>query len=225
MVIYFDGGCFKDPNNKGFGQHRTICISYGIVLHCSEQAPVEANGGYTMKCSFDGMHEHIAFLEAFKLLKSRNIDYKKVSFYTDAQEIAYANLFLHTENYHPTQKKTFVDIMKKCISFLEMEAYTEEIFDCLNNSFFVKLKSHKGIVDNMRVDYLVRKHFHQAPIKPYYEYIRQFEIPFNHKDSLISLVNDNAQVNMQINKESLLCNIQKIKQNTQTTNIINEFTI
>lgn len=225
MVIYFDGGCFKDPNNKGFGKHRTICISYGIVLHCNEQEPVEANGGYTMKCSFDGMHEHIAFLEAFRLLKSHNIDYKKVSFYTDAQEIAYANVFLHTDNYHPTQKKTFIDIMKKCICLLQMEHYSEEIFDCLNNSFFVKLKSHNGIVDNMRVDYLARKHFHKADIKPYYEYIKQFDIPFNHKDSLIALLNENNEVDMKMNKQSLLSNILKIKENLQSTNTINEFTI
>lgn len=225
MVIYFDGGCFKDPNNKGFGQHRTICISYGIVLHCNEEAPVESNGGYTMKCSFDGMHEHIAFLEAFRLIKDRNIDYKKVSFYTDAQEIAYAHLFLHQENYYPTQKKTFIDIMKKCISLLEMEKHTEEIFDCLNNGFFVKLKSHKGIVDNMRVDYLARKHFHKAHIKPYYEYIKQFEIPFNHKDSLITSIDNNSEINIQINKKEILCNIQKIKENAQSINTTKELTI
>lgn len=220
MVIYFDGGCFKDPNNKGFGKHRTICISYGIVLHCNEQDPVEANGGYTMKCSFDSMHEHIAFLEAFKLLKSRNIDYKKVSFYTDAQEVAYAQSFLHKENYHPYQKEKLIGNLNKCIKLLGIEKYKEEILDCLNNSLFIKVKGHNGLIDNLRVDYLARKHFHKGVIQPYNDYIKQFDFPFNRKEYLLHHDLGNTEPPLFLNKNLLLSNIQKLKESPQ--NITNK---
>lgn len=178
MIIYFDGSRFNEHQPDTPYKKRTLCMAYGIVLHQGSDDPIENMGKYIMPVRYDGLHEYIAFLEAFKLLKEHSIDYQKVSFFTDSEEIAYAQLFLHSDNYRTSMQEQTINAFDKAIKLLGMEDMVDEVFDCLNNCRFTKLKSHSGIIDNMRVDYLARKAYEEIEPMPYKEYIQRYDLPF-----------------------------------------------
>jgi ribonuclease HI len=180
MILYFDGasyGHIKDTNET--------LLTYGVLLHNKDNEPIEAYGQHAVTHVNKMKHEYIAFLESFKLLKKNGLDYRKVSFYTDSEEIANAQLLLHSENNMVLKKEKFLITLKHAVKFLKMSKDMDEIIDCLSNSRFVKVKSHNQTVDNIRVDHLTRSAYKKTKPKKYKDFLKCISVsgvglPFVH---------------------------------------------
>jgi len=167
MIIYFDGasyGFVKDSNK--------LLLTYGVLLHNGSEEPVEIHGKHLVARHYKGNHEMIAFLESFKLLKEQNIDCKKVSFYTDSQEMVDAQFILHPENNKELRKDKFLVSLKHSLKLLKITDSLDEVIDCLLNSRFVKIKGHNNTVDNIRVDHLTRHAYKNTTPKKYDDFLK-----------------------------------------------------
>lgn len=197
MIIYFDGGQNAGPKNTN-NKDKCVVSTYGVLLHNGKEEPIEKNGKYVLPIKYISIYEHIAFLEAFKVIKENNLNYKDVSFYTDSEDIAYAQTYLHNDNFMNIKADKFLVYLNQALYLLDMENNKEEVIDCLLNSRFIKLKSHtkKSSVDNVRVDYLAKSAFKdEKPISyekfltcSFFKYtgvneVIEFNLPFMSKNN------------------------------------------
>lgn len=173
MIIYCDGGLYFPPKNTA-KKDKTVTVTYGVLFHCGSENPIEKSGKYQLSLQYQSVYEHIAFLESFRLLKENQIDYKKVSFFTDSEDIAYAQTYLHKENYSNKKSEAFLAQLDLALHVLSLEHYKQEVIDCLLNSRFQKIKSHtkKFTVDNIRVDYLAKSAFSASEPISYHEFLK-----------------------------------------------------
>lgn len=187
MIIYCDGGLYFPPKNTA-RKDRTVTVTYGVLFHCGYDEPIETSGKYELSLKYQSIYEHIAFLESFKLLKDNNIDYKKVSFFTDSEDIGYAQTYLHKDNYATTRCEKFLNELGMALHVLSMEHYKEEVIDCLLNSTFHKIKSHTKnfTVDNMRVDYLSKLAFNEKKPLSYQNFLECSFFKYKTVDSVVS---------------------------------------
>lgn len=172
MIIYFDGGQNAGPKNIP-RKDKCVTSTYGVLLHNGQEEPIEKHGKYVIPLKYNSIYEHIAFLEAFKVIKENNLNYKEVSFYTDSEDIAYAQTYLHKDNFMNIKADKFLVHLNQALDLLDMKKNKDEIIDCLLNSRFFKLKSHtkKFTVDNVRVDYLAKSAFKEENPISYEKFI------------------------------------------------------
>jgi ribonuclease HI len=164
MIIYFDGAEYRQKNN--------VILSYGVLFHGGQEKPIETSGFYELGRNMLGVHEEVAFVEAFLLLKKENISYKEVSFYSDSETLVNASFWLEEKNYVPSKKLFIENIMKRVLKNINKLEIFDEVMDCLKNSRFQKVKAHKKntSIDNIRVDYLA-KNYKKENILCYEEFL------------------------------------------------------
>jgi ribonuclease HI len=154
-LVFFDGGQYFF--NAGIPRsQQTVHNTYGVLIHIGQEDPIEFYGKDILPKKFDGMHEYIAFIRCCEVLKKEKINYENVEFYTDCENLAYAPMYLHEDNYMMVKKESLILHMKRALDALDMKDSYDLVMEVLKKGVFHKVKSHRQCVDNMRVDYLAK---------------------------------------------------------------------
>lgn len=167
VIIYFDGGTYKEKiDNKV-----QFKASYGVLMHKGLEDPIESLGSHNVPLHCANRHEYVAFVEAYKLIKEHEIEYKDIHFYTDCDMLAFSNLYLHKDNYYVETKKKLLEEIKLTANVLGIGSAYHDIIECLEKSIFHKVKSHDNCIDNFRVDYLSKQAYKKNKPLCYQEFL------------------------------------------------------
>jgi ribonuclease HI len=149
MIIYYDGS-----ETAISGSHNSI-TSFGI--HVNHQGEILEHAD-AFEIRAPGCHELIALIEAVKFIQPYQITADQASFYTDDELTVGAN---HQWNAGTGQNRSSFYTFKRRIETILKHRYSEDIinqvYHYVEHARFVKVRSHSGVVNNHRVDYLAKR--------------------------------------------------------------------
>lgn len=151
ILIYLDGSSVQLSPKGG----KQVSVGWGLVALAND-TQVEQFGAHQLPISFSGYHEQIALVEAVRYAHQQGFTPEEVSFYTDDEILRNAQEGLHPGNCRASWTNQLRDRICKLVG----HAYEVEMWPLvetyLRGARVNKLKSHRNLVYNHRVDYLAK---------------------------------------------------------------------
>ncbi len=151
VIIYLDGSSV--PLNTG--QNRRAGLGWGIVVLAND-SHVELYGAHSVDQQLTSFHEQVALVEAVRYAHQQGFAPEDVAFYTDDEITRNAQEGLHPGNC----RAAWTQQLKGRIQQLACRLYDKDAWELvqtyLRGARVVKLKSHRNLVYNNRVDYLAK---------------------------------------------------------------------
>ena len=148
-IIYLDGSAVQ-LNTK-----RHVSLGWGLVVLANDKQ-VEQHGAYRVPKALSAYHEQVALVEAVLYAHREGLAPEEVVFYTDDAIARNAQEGLHPGNC----RAAWTSQLQGRIEQLARELYDADTWRLvkayLQQTRLNKLKSHRNLVYNHRVDYLAR---------------------------------------------------------------------
>lgn len=161
VIIYLDGSSV--PLNAN--QNRRASLGWGLVVLAND-SQVELHGAHSADQQLTGFHEQVALIEAVRYAHQQGFAPEDIAFYTDDEITCNAQEGMHPGNC----RAAWTHQLKGRIQQLARRLYDEDVWELvrayLQGARVVKLKSHRNLVYNHRVDYLAKNAAYSLKASP-----------------------------------------------------------
>lgn len=154
MIIFYDG---SNTMLKGGEKNKRRIVAWGLhAIHGDEM--IERHGSHYASLEMaGGDHEFVALFESVKLAVERGVAPADVAFYTDDEVAAYGSYQLGGPPHMAFNYTETLVNKVKCVGKRHFTAnQVDDVLQYLLHGRFYKVKGHKNIINNVRVDYLAR---------------------------------------------------------------------